>query len=253
MFLEVNSDKAYISIRKLCSLKQLGLSSTPGILGERLITDFIDVLPNIEILHLHGKIIPYLNLDKIINLKQLLLNGDINEDFNFELFKNFYNKLEFLIINITNIDYESLLKLLGTHQFSNLDYLHISKFNIKRIEKKFIDRFPKLKVLRMIECNLEIIEDYAFSNLKQLVGLDLTKNNFEKLGRNTLSQLINLKNFSMCDNRLQSIDSTYMFLHLRNLKKLDLRNNKLSKTEIKALIYFGYSLEFLKGNNYQLP
>lgn len=78
-------------------------------------TDFIDQLPNIEILHLHGKIIPYLNLDKIINLKQLLLNGDINEDFNFELFKNLYNRLEFLIINITNIDYESLLKLLGTH------------------------------------------------------------------------------------------------------------------------------------------
>lgn len=72
----------------------------------------------------------------------------------------------------------------------------------------------------MIECNLEIIEDYAFSNLKQLVGLDLTKNNFEKLERNALSQLINLKNFSMRDNRLQSIDSTYMFVHLINLKKL---------------------------------
>ena len=104
----------------------------------------------------------------------------------------------------------------------------------------------------MIECNLEIIEDYAFSNIKQLVVLDLTKNNFEKLGKNALSKLINLKNFSMRDNLLQSIDSTYMFLHLRNLKKLDLRNNKLSKTEIKALIYLGYSLEFLKGNNYQL-
>lgn len=96
MFLEVNSDKVDISIRNICSLKHLSLFWKPGILDESVISDILDKFQSIEILHLHGKF-PYFNLDKLINLKLLYLNGDISENFNFELFKNLFNQLEILV------------------------------------------------------------------------------------------------------------------------------------------------------------
>lgn len=205
MFLEVNSDIVFISIRNICSLKDLGLSSTPGILDESFISDILDQFQSIEKLNLFGKF-PYFNLDKLINLKQIILMGDIKENFNFELFKNLYNQLEKLLINITNIDYESLLKLFAGNKFTNLVSLYLAECNIKIIEKKFIDHFPMIKLLSITECNLETIESDAFSNLKQLIDLDLSKNNFEILENNFFSELINLEYFRMYGNRLQFIE-----------------------------------------------
>lgn len=49
-----------------------------------------------------------------------------------------------------------------------------------------------LKALRMRECNLEMIEDGAFSNMKQFLEFDLSKYNFEKLERNILSELLSI-------------------------------------------------------------
>lgn len=247
MFLEVNSDKVFISIRNICSLKDLGLSSTPGILDESFISDILDQFQSIEILHLYGKF-PYFNLDKLINLKQFILMGDIRENFNFELFKNLLNQLEVLFINITNIDYESLLKLFAGDKFSNLEDLYLTGCNIKRIEKKLIDKFPMLKLLSITECNLETIESDAFSNSKQLIDLDMSKNNFEKLENNFFSELINLEYFSMYENRLHFIEEN-VFSKLKNLNEIDLRYNNLSTFE--SFTGLGYSVNiYLENDNF---
>ena len=235
MFLGVNSDNAYIAIRNLSSLKHLSLSSSPGMLNESLMNDLFDQFPNIEILHLHGTF-PYFNLDRLFNLKHLLLNGEINESFNFDLFKNLCKQLEILMIN--NIDYEILLKLFADHKFSNLEYLELSDCNIKIIEKKLIDHFAMLKELCIIRCNLEMMEDNVFSNLKHLLILDLSENNFVKLESKMLSELINLEYFSIRENRLQFIEQN-VFSKLKNLKQVDLRNNISSTFELESFKCLG--------------
>lgn len=209
----------------------------PGLLNQSLMTDLFDQFPNIEILHLYGTF-PYFNLDGLINLKELNLTGEINESFNFDLFTNLCNQLEILMMNITNIDYETLLKLFADHKFSNLEYLELTDCNIKIIEKKLIDHFSMLKRLSIIRCNLEMMEDNVFSNLKHLLILDLSENNFEKLESKILSELINLEYFSIRENRLQFIEKN-VFSKLKNLQQVDLRYNKSSTFELESFICLG--------------
>ena len=59
--------------------------------------------------------------------------------------------------------------------------------NIKRIEKKFIDKFPRLVKCRITNCCIEIVEDYAFSDLKELYILDLSDNLLERIYKSYFS------------------------------------------------------------------
>ena len=229
LFLEVNSDEVYLSLRNINSLEHLRLRSWPGMLNESFVNDIFDQLQCIEELHLHGKL-PYFNLDNLINLRKLHLQGTINEEFNFELFKTFYKQLELISIDIINVNYESLLKLFGAHTFSTLTCLELLNCDMRIVEKKFINQFPMLKKLCMKKCNLEMIEDGALSNLKELLHLDLAENKFEKLEEKHVCELVNLEYFCMCKNRLQFIDKN-VFSNLRRIRYLDFRINKLTTNE----------------------
>ena len=191
LYLGVSANEINISIRNLSSLKYFGLFF-PNTIDENITTKLCDQLTNIEQLSLCGNL-SYFNLDSLFNLKSLFLEGTINENFNFDLFKNLCIQLEHLSI-CSNIENEILFKLFDGHNFSNLLNLRYTTCNIRKLNKKILNfRYPILRELSIIRCNIEIIEDDAFSNLKHLVRLDLSDNLLETQDKRVFSELINLE------------------------------------------------------------
>jgi hypothetical protein len=181
----------------------------------------LDQLQNIELLFVNGNI-SYLNFDNLINLKLLSLEGTLNKSFNFEIFKNLSIQLESIMIFLNNIDKKTLVKLLHGHNFSNLLSFSLRKCNIRKLKKKFIDKFPMVTRLCIMDCNVEIIENDTFSNLKQLNELILMDNRIEFIEKNTFSSLKNLERLDLSYNGLKNVDRE--FIGISNSVKLEYEN-----------------------------
>jgi hypothetical protein len=102
--LGLQTAEAYsFSFRNSFSLKSFCLKVS-GTIDEQILTEFLDKMPNIEQISLKGRL-SHFSLDNFYNLKNLSLNGTINDDFNFELFKNICYQLERLSFSLIK-DYE---------------------------------------------------------------------------------------------------------------------------------------------------
>lgn len=220
--LGINALEIYFSIRNLSSLKYFELI-IPRI-DESNTSRIFDQLQNIEELKLNGNLHNF-NLDSFVNLRGLSLCGKINDGFNFELFKNLSNQLDKLTLLLPNFDYEVILKLFNGHNFSNLQFLVIAHCNIRRVEKKLIEQFPSLKNLGLIKCNIETIEDDAFSHLKDLIILDLSDNLLKSLYNQQYSGLVGLEKIILFKNRIEDIEDG-IFSHMKNLKNIYITNYK---------------------------
>ena len=225
----IDSLEVNFSFRNLLSLKFFELS-IPRI-DENNTTRLFDQLQNIEDLILDGNLYCF-NVDYFVNLRRLFLIGKIKDDFNYDLLKNLSNQLVFLSIDIANIDYETIQKLFKSYNFSNLKALDIRHCKIRRIETKFIQKFPVLMAIRMSDCKVETIEDDAFFNSKELLVLDLRHNLLKSLYKRYFSNLINLEYFIMFKNRLEFIEDG-IFSEMKNLKIIDLSDNQLINNFIK--------------------
>lgn len=115
-------------------------------------------------------------MDNLVNLRVLSLAGKINEDFNFELFKNLSYQLENITIGLRNIDEKTLTKQFDGYNFPCLRDFTLKYFNINRLRKEVINRFSMLRRLFITNCKIEVIESDSFSNFKQLTWLDLSEN-----------------------------------------------------------------------------
>ena len=174
----ISVDEVNISIRESKFQKYFELF-IPNTIDENITTKLFNQLPKIQELTLSGKL-SYFSLHNLVDLKMLRLDGTLNENFNFELITNYLsNRLMALYLCIDNED-DIFHKLLDGHHFSNLQVLRLS-CNMRRVNKKFLSQFPMLVELRMEACNLEMIEDDAFSNSKNLVCLHLSYNYLETL------------------------------------------------------------------------
>ena len=228
MFLGLHAAETYsFSVKGvLCSLKSFYLEMS-SIINQDILTLFLDKFPNIEELTLRGGNFSNFNLDHLVNLKTLRLNGTINDDFNFGLFKNLCNQLEELSISFRG-DYESIAsKLFDDHRFPNLLEFNLFKCNVIRLKHKFVEKFPALLKLTMHDCDLETIEDDAFSNTKNLTYLSLMGNFFKTLDKRIFSPLINLEELYLRNNRTESIEKD-MFSHMKKLRVLNLNVNNFS-------------------------
>lgn len=236
MFLGLHASEAYsFSIRNLYSLKSFSLQVSDAI-DESILTVFLDKLPNIEKLGLHGSFSNF-NLDHLINLKSLVLNGTFNDDFNFKLFENLCYQLQDLKFSFRN-DYESIsAELLDGHSFSNLQELTIYNSNIRRLKKKFLDKFPSLLRLQLNKCNIEIIEDDAFSSIEKLTCLEFMGNFLKTVEKRSFSHLTNLQELNLLNNQIESIEKD-MLLNMKNLRVLNLSVNKFPQLDSETLDRF---------------
>ena len=195
--------------------------ATPTISDENILTPLFDQIQNIEELVLNGNL-SYFNFDNLFNLKKLTLCGTIYEDFNWELFKNLSCQLEDLSICFYNVDYRFIRNMLSGKDFSNLLALKIMRCNMKMLEKEFIEQFKSLQKIRINKCNLEFIESGAFSNLKNLVFLDLRENLFTELLLRDFSHLDNLEYFFIYNTSLKYIEKDF-FSNMKNLREIDVK------------------------------
>ena len=183
----------------------------------------LEQVQHIEQLNLCGNI-SYLNLDFLSNLKMLAITGTITESFNIELLKNLSYQLEGLNIMLKNVDEKTFFKLFDGCNFQNLHNLSLSDFNFERFKKEYINPFPMLRQLYLLECNVKEIEKDAFSNLnlKNLTLLDLSGNWLKFIEKNTFSNLKNLEILDLSDNLLEHVDAE--FIGVRNSVKIFLDN-----------------------------
>ena len=194
-------------------------------IDESMITQLLDQVQHIKKLYLQGNF-SYFNLDNLVNLKLLSLDGTINESFNIELFKNLCNRIEVIKIFLNNIDDKILSKLFNGHNFSKLHYFAIQKYNIKRLKKEFTSKFPMVQQLVISDCNIEEIEPDAFSNLKQLYCVDLSGNKLKFIEKDTFLNLKYLHILDLSRNELTNIDTK--FIGVRDSLYIILENNSLS-------------------------
>ena len=224
-----------VILTNLFALKILELDlETP--INSEVVLKFIENLSYIEILNLRGKL-SYINLDSLFNLKSLALKGKIMDDFNFDLFYNLFNQLEYISISCTNLDDKYIEKLFYGRNFPYLTSFFIANsFENITLEKELFDGLRTLQKLKMFfSKHVQIIDTNVFSNLIELQELDLNDTYIEFIDKTLFSNLINLKKFSLSRNRLKSIEEN-SFSNLHNLEYLDMSFNRLRSLSAKSFV-----------------
>ena len=236
------------SARNLPALKHLTLESKK--LNKSLSTQIFVHLSNIKKLEIKG-IFSDINIDDLVNLEKLSISGSIDKNFNFDLLKNVCNHLKELTIINSHFDQETISKLFYCVNFPNLFKLIMKRVSLK-LEKKLFESFPNLKSLSIIDnpmyFNTLQIDNDAFSDLTNLVCLDLRKNYFDTINQEYFSGLINLEILDLSLNRIKCIEAN-TFSALKNLKKLDLSYNQLSKLNPQSFDGLGNLIYLNLGNN----
>lgn len=193
-------------------------------IGSRILKNVLNQLPHIEQLFLTGNF-SNINLDYLFNLKSLSLIGTITKTFNSKFFRYLCDRLVVLKIeseaNIT--DEKRFFRMFNGRTFTNLQAMTLKNTNLKRLSKRFINRFPNLRKLFIIKCNLEVIEQDAFSKTNKLDCLDLSENRLKSIEKDTFSYLKNLQILDLSRNDLTNLDAE--FIGVMDSVKICLENN----------------------------
>ena len=224
LYLEANTVEVDLSMKNLPSLTNFSLSFY-GTIDEKIVTRLLDQIPYIEELHLGGHL-SFFNLDSLVNLRVLSLFGVIKKNFNFELFKNLSKQLEDINIRFFEIYETTLFKLFDGYNFPYIVDFTLRCFNINRLGKEFLDRLPKSRNFKIIDSEIEIIESDSYSNMQQIISLDLSRNRIKLIEKNAFSNLKNLQTLNLSYNRLTNVDRN--FIGLGNSVEVNIEKNYLN-------------------------
>ena len=180
-----------------------------------------EMFPNIEELYLEGRF-SSLSFDSFVNLKKLSICGSILNNFNFDLLKIICSQLEYLRIELDNINNKDLSLLLNGHYFPNVKTLGIYSSKITRLEEKLFVGFPNLQSL-FVNMNhaLKTIDNDAFSNLKNLKLLGISFNSkLTKLDPELFRSLVHLKKLYVGYNYLDGFDTLKVAKYIHNLSEV---------------------------------
>ena len=184
-----------LSIKSLPSLRYLDLSADTINIDDKI----LDQLQHIENITLHGNLSNF-NLDSLSNLKFLSLSGTLDKGFNFELFKNLCNRLEFMMIGFEDMDEKTFVKLFDGCYFTHLESFYLSHLKTPRLKKELFKPFTKLGYLFIYNCEIDIIEHDWFCDLKKLCSLTLITNKISRIEENAFSMLDNLRTLELIYN-----------------------------------------------------
>jgi hypothetical protein len=131
--------------------------------------------------------------------------------------------------NILNCDSEPFKK---TKWFSLIFVVHIDasykKNNFPTIDSHMFQNMTYLKQLWLALCEIEVIEEDAFSDLTSLLGLNLNNNKITQLDENAFSNNQNLLEIDLAFNQINEIPSGL----LHPLTELEVFNGKFNQLEV---------------------
>lgn len=227
-----SSSVEQITLKSLNALENLTLHITK--LKTNLQTDLYDQMPNIGVLTIRCDLLNFYfhKLNKKLNIENLC-----NEGFFFDHICNLRHwNIEKL--SIKRCSYKHISKFFSVcENFRDLLELNVYYCKIIKIEKKMFDGISMLRSLKINgDFEFQIIDHDAFSNLKQLVYLDLSSNVIDSLDKRTFSELVNLETLDLSSMRVKSLDEN-IFSNLKNLRQLDLESNELKF--LNPRLFFG--------------
>ena len=117
---------------------------------------------------------------------------------------------------------------------AGLTLLNLNQNALKKLKRKDMLRFKKIKRLQIEECSLESIEANVFDDMRSLSTLCLNGNKLTSLPDNMLRHNLQLVELQLTDNRLTEFNATK--LSLRRVTALRLQFNRISTFDIRDLI-----------------
>lgn len=142
---------------------------------------------------------------------------------------SFFPNIKTLILNNNPIDeaddiYKSLVEL------SNLQYLHLEKLTISRLNKDFVASMTRLRQLNVQSNIISNIEIGTFDKLVDLEEIILNSNHLIKISNGTFVGLPKLKKIYLTHNSINEIEPG-AFRNLPALKYVYLSYNSLTKID----------------------
>lgn len=217
-----------ISTQFLCVLSCYYLNQSVLDQGAKSITitrdqTFVDVLKNVIVEVAYLGEVPKLctNNDTNYDLKNVFLRNTNTKELGVNLFSNYH--LELFALTTSSVP------IIRTHTFYNCSIVRIELNN----------------------CKIKTLEAEAFSDLRDLLLLNLDNNEIDVLRSNSFRNLLNLKKFMFNYNRLTGIHEHDLdFLKTGTvMEHLSFNNNLLEYLEIGSLGNLNVSYLSLKHNN----
>lgn len=217
-----------VGLNKLIKLSLTNCKLENGIISNDSIdsTNLLSSLTNLEILEIKWLNFP-INLEKLNNLKVLKIILDIGSDL--DLLQNLGSKFYGLSISkecFKLSDEESANKFFKRHNFSNVTHLRLKLgvFNPEWL-RSFNNNLKRLSLSRCgLKVNLDFLQSEGF--FPQLEYMDLSSNSISIIKKGVFSQLKNLKYLDISNNRIKfCIDHNDIFYGLSNLTTLDMSLN----------------------------
>lgn len=131
-------------------------------------------------------------------------------------------------LNVNNTNFTNLRDYYCSGEYKNLHTIHLVNNNLSFLEATAFHEVSWLKHLLIIQNPLEYLDPNLFSNLKELVSLDLSHNKLKSLTNERLfSSQSKLKFLRLSYNEIISLDSRVL-MPLWSLEELSLSNNPFS-------------------------
>lgn len=111
----------------------------------------------------------------------------------------------------------------------HLHELFITHTNLTTISSSDFDGYFALQHLHLMQNRLQHIASYAFKKLNNLLSLDISMNELDRLPRECLHGLIQLRHFNLSTNFLRSLDE--FTIELSYLESIDISYNRLEHIE----------------------
>lgn len=132
----------------------------------------------------------------------------------------------------TNIEYDDNMtssSIAFTHPEPNsTTIVTVTKSHIPQIPSVIFDYFPNVKQFDMQYCSLRVLMPDTFVNARNLVHLQLGRNNLTQLRYGSLRGLGNLTHLELAHNQIRQV-SDRAFVDLEQLKILDLSHNAIEE------------------------
>lgn len=118
------------------------------------------------------------------------------------------------------------LKVLPTDFPEDLVHMDLSDNKLGSVTYSMVGNFKKLNALVLAGNGLSYIEPGTFRDMRQLAGLDISRNNLGgNVSQDMLLGLRNLEAMTIAHNELVEVDE--LFVHLRKINILNLKNNQI--------------------------